>query len=331
MKRIGLTTTVPVEVIFASGNIPVDLNNIFITNPHPAKLIEKAEQRGFPRNTCAWIKGIYSAALESKVDLVIGVSEGDCSNTSALLEVLKGDGVEVFEFRFPHDKDREILSKNINRFTEFLGTSSNDIKEVRRNLNRIREKLATLDALTLSGQVNGFENHLWQVSASDFNGDYHRFEKELDGLLYEVKERSPREIKVRLGYIGVPPIIGDLYNKIEDLGGMVVFNEVQRQFTIADGIDLDLFDAYSRYTYPYSLQDRLQDILQQIEVRKLDGIIHYTQAFCYRAIEDIVIRKMIDIPVLKLEADQPGNLDNRNLLRLEAFIDMLKDQRSRVK
>ena len=31
MGKIGLTTTVPVEVIFAAGDTPVDLNNIFIT------------------------------------------------------------------------------------------------------------------------------------------------------------------------------------------------------------------------------------------------------------------------------------------------------------
>ena len=30
MGRIGITTTVPSEVIFAAGHTPVDLNNIFI-------------------------------------------------------------------------------------------------------------------------------------------------------------------------------------------------------------------------------------------------------------------------------------------------------------
>ena len=30
MKKIGITTTIPVEVIFASGNTPIDLNNIVV-------------------------------------------------------------------------------------------------------------------------------------------------------------------------------------------------------------------------------------------------------------------------------------------------------------
>ncbi|MCK4260121.1 MAG: 2-hydroxyacyl-CoA dehydratase [Halanaerobiales bacterium] len=327
MKRIGITTTVPVEIIYASGNTPVDLNNQFISSSHPLNLIEKAEQRGFPRNSCAWIKGIYSAALESKVDHVIGVSEGDCSNTTALLEVLKRDGVEVFEFRFPHDKDREVLAKNIDKLSSYLGTSKEKIDFIRKDLNRIRGKLAKLDKLTILGQATGFENHLWQVSASDFNGDFLRFERELDDLLDKIEMRPYMERKIRLGYIGVPPIIGDLYNQIDKFGGIVVFNEVQRQFTLADGINLDLIDAYLKYTYPYTLEFRLNDIINQINLRKLDGLVHYTQAFCYRAIEDMVIRKVVNIPVLKLEGDQPGNLDGRNKLRLEAFIDMLKDLR----
>ncbi|GAI09778.1 unnamed protein product, partial [marine sediment metagenome] len=31
MKKIGITTTVPVEILLAAGYQPVDLNNVFIT------------------------------------------------------------------------------------------------------------------------------------------------------------------------------------------------------------------------------------------------------------------------------------------------------------
>ena len=30
MKKIGITTTVPIEVLLAAGYQPVDLNNVFI-------------------------------------------------------------------------------------------------------------------------------------------------------------------------------------------------------------------------------------------------------------------------------------------------------------
>jgi len=48
LKNIGFTTSVPVEVIFAAGYRPVDLNNVFITDDNPGKLIEVAENAGFP-------------------------------------------------------------------------------------------------------------------------------------------------------------------------------------------------------------------------------------------------------------------------------------------
>jgi len=49
VENIGFTTSVPVEVIFAAGYRPVDLNNVFITDDNPGKLIEVAENAGFPR------------------------------------------------------------------------------------------------------------------------------------------------------------------------------------------------------------------------------------------------------------------------------------------
>jgi len=57
MREIGLTTTVPIEIIYAAGCVPLDLNNLFITSPDAEKLILEAERVGFPRSTCSWIKG----------------------------------------------------------------------------------------------------------------------------------------------------------------------------------------------------------------------------------------------------------------------------------
>jgi len=66
-EKIGITTTVPVEVIYAAGCVPVDLNNIFIASANPQQLVEGAELAGYPRNVCAWIKGIYSVVLQNKI------------------------------------------------------------------------------------------------------------------------------------------------------------------------------------------------------------------------------------------------------------------------
>jgi benzoyl-CoA reductase/2-hydroxyglutaryl-CoA dehydratase subunit BcrC/BadD/HgdB len=43
MNKIGITTTVTIEILLAAGYQPVDLNNVFITDPNPERLITIAE------------------------------------------------------------------------------------------------------------------------------------------------------------------------------------------------------------------------------------------------------------------------------------------------
>ena len=101
-ELVGITTTVPVEVILAAGLTPVDLNNRFITDPDPAGLVRRAEEAGLARTLCAWIKGIYAWCLEHpEVGTIIAVTQGDCSNTHALMELLSLAGRRVIPFDFP--------------------------------------------------------------------------------------------------------------------------------------------------------------------------------------------------------------------------------------
>ena len=115
MALVGLTTSIPVETVLAGGHTPVDLNNVFITHPDPYSLVSRAEEEGLARTCCAWIKGIY-AVLRRRVDipLLIAVTQGDCSNTHALVEVLEGQ-VEVIRFDYPPDRDPELLKAQIGR------------------------------------------------------------------------------------------------------------------------------------------------------------------------------------------------------------------------
>ncbi len=328
MRKIGFTTSIPVEVILAAGCIPVDLNNIFITGSDPVKYIDTAESHGFPRSTCAWIKGIYSAILDfDDMDMIISVVEGDCSNTRALSEVLAMKGVKSVSFSYPSSARYEALKYEIDNLMNFFGVTRDECLKVKRRLDDVRKKLSHLDMLTWQENLaTGFENHLWQVSASDFGSDVDRFEKSLDEEILKIEKRQPREEGARIGYIGVPPICADIYDFIEETGGRVVYNEVQRQFTMAHGIGSeDLTKVYLDFTYPYSLEGRLRDIKEQIRIRGLNGIIHYTQAFCFRGIEDMVIRNALEVPVLTLEGDKPGELDARTKLRIESFIDMISE------
>ncbi|MFV1951742.1 MAG: 2-hydroxyacyl-CoA dehydratase family protein [Nitrospinota bacterium] len=323
-RMIGITTTVPIEIIYAAGVIPVDLNNIFISNVHRMGLIERAEIDGFPRNFCSWIKGLYSIALDSGIEEVIGVTQGDCSNARVLMEVYQLRGIKTIPFAYPLDRDEGILRLRMEQLINRLHTSWECAHDMKVKLDRIRAKVYRIDEMTWKENlITGFENHYYNISTSDMEGDFARFEEKVDRFLKESSERKMIEEDVRLGYIGVPPIIEDLYQFIEENGGRVIYNEVQRQFSMPFKTD-DLVEQYRLYTYPYDIFKRIEDIRKEIDSRKINGLIHYVQSFCHRQIEDIIIRDKLDIPILTLECDIPSRLDARSKIRIESFIDMLK-------
>ncbi len=323
MNRVGFTTTIPLEVLVAAGRQPVDLNNLFIGSGRSHQLIEEAELEGFPRNICGWIKGIYAAVLESGIKEVIAVTEGDCSNTRALMEVLSLKGVTLIPFAYPHDRDRQSLHHEIEKLLRHFDISWDAVNAAKERLDRIRRKLRELDRLTWEANlVTGAENHAFQVASSDMNGDPDHFEAGLDDFLREASSRAPLPAGLRLAYIGVPPIIEGLYPFLEARGGRVVFNETQRQFAMPYETS-DLVEQYRLYTYPYDIFFRLTDILLELQRRRVDAVIHYVQSFCFRQIEDMIVRQKLPLPILTLEGDKPMPLDARTKIRIEGFLEML--------
>lgn len=323
MHRVGFTTTVPLEVVIAAGKIPVDMNNVFITSPRSHQLIEEAEVDGFPRSTCGWIKGMYAAILEKGIKELIAVTEGDCSNTRALMEVLSLKGVETVPFAYPHDRQPESIRFEIEKLMRHFGVGWDAVNLSRERLGRIRRKVREIDRLTWEeNRVTGSENHYYQVCTSDMNSDPNRFETDVDAFIAEARTRSPFKDKLRLAYIGVPPIFDDLYQFTENLGARVVFNETQRQFAMPYDTQ-DMVEQYRAYTYPYDIFHRLSDILLELERRKVDAVIHYVQSFCFRQIEDMIVRQKVPLPILTLEGDKPTPLDARTKIRIEGFLEML--------
>jgi len=166
VSRIGFTTTIPIEILFAAGKIPVDLNNVFISHPQKKALVEEAELEGFPRNICGWIKGIYAVAMRLDLDEVIAVTQGDCSNTQALMETLELKGIKIFPFSYPYDRDEELLHLQIKKMMMRFGVTEAETGYVKMQLDMVRKRLALIDRLTWqAGTVSGYENHYLLVSA----------------------------------------------------------------------------------------------------------------------------------------------------------------------
>jgi len=328
--KIGITSTVPCEVVYGAGYVPVDLNNLFISSDDPFRLAESAESNGIPRNYCAWIKGIYS--IVHKMDglsAVIGMTQGDCANNYALIENFIYEGVPVITFSYPLNRDVEDLNREIRRFCSRLDTDIEKAEDMRLQFKTIRAKLTELDRLTWQeDKATGYENHQWLVASSDLNGEPEKFETMLSDMLDRIGSRTASRPEIRLAYMGVPPIFSDIYDFLEEQGARVVYNEVQHQFSMPYETD-GLVAQYLEYTYPYGILTRLKRIREEVGKRRVDGIVHYVQSFCFHQLEDPVVRGALDLPVLRIEGDKPGRLDSRTKVRMEAFLETLRDKGKR--
>ncbi len=342
-RLVGITTTVPVEAIFAAGLVPVDLNNLFVSHRDKDELIERALEEGFPQGSCAWLKGIFGAVVvEGGPSHVVGVVRGDCSGTEVLLEALELRGVIVVPFAYPLPPDRRDMRRELVRLCGRLGTTFDEAESWRRRLAPVRALLAQADRLCWEGnRLTGEEAHLWLVRSSDFGGDPEAFRRELEAFLEEAGGRPPVDAEVmtplarelRLGYIGVPPVETSIFPLAESLGARFVYHEVQRQFSMPcddeqPGRTRDLVGQYLAYTYPYDVRNRAEDINRQCAVRRLDGLVHYVQSFCHRNLEDVIFSRTLELPLLTIECDCPGSLGATARARLENFIQVLGENLS---
>ena len=241
-KIAAFTTTIPVEVILASGYRPLDLNNIFVTAENPAGLVEKAEFSGFAGSSCAWIKGLYSvltsADFNRDFDVFIAVTEGDCSNAKVLEQIVAMEtGIKTFVFNFPYLREIDKMRSEISRFAEFMGTDYASCKNVWKRLSGLRRKLRIIDEVSylFPGCVTGEENHLFLVSSSDFCGNPDEYENKVDDFIKEIeyRKRYADFSGKKIGYLGVPPIV-PIYSFLESRNATVVYNEIQREFAMLD-------------------------------------------------------------------------------------------------
>jgi len=329
-KTVGITATVPSEIIFAAGWRPLDLNNVFITSDDPARYIEIAERRGFPSNLCAWIKGIYGVVTELGLRTVVGLTQGDCSNTLALMEVLSSEGVETIGFAYPHGRDPLALRGELERFQRRFGVTNEQAARMKERLDAVRSLIHDIDALNWrDAKVSGAESFLWHISTSDFAGDFDSYAARARLFLDEAKLRPGVSRRFRLAVTGIPPIANGFHAALESFDARVVFDEIPRQFSMPYPTRT-LTEQYARFTYPYDVFGRIEDIASASGQRRFDGIVHYVQSFCYRGIEARLISESLDVPVLTLEFDRPGPVDGRSRTRIEAFMEMLEARRDRV-
>ena len=324
-KRVGIFSTIPVEVLFAAGLVPVDVNNLFVGHQDPAALLRVADAAGVPRNLCAWTRGLYGAAAAANLKRLVVVPRGDCTNNVTMARFLAAAGVTVAEFNYPlEEADKEgHLAHELELFADQFGTRMAEVKRTFEDLRVVRQRLHEIDELNWQARrLPGAEARLLLLEATDMAGNPSLFLRRLErGLRRGGKLASSTGPTVAV--FGVPNIIGGLVETLEDLGAFVALCETERDFAMLPPA-ATLEQQYLDYAYPYGIDARLARFTRELEVRRVDGLVLYAQAFCHHNLEQArVQRELAGIPTVVIEGDVPAGPTPRDRIRLETFVGLL--------
>ncbi len=318
--RVGLFSTIPVEVVFAAGKVPVDINNLFVTHGDPGQLLRFADESGLPRNLCAWTRGLYAATVENNIDTVVVVPAGDCTNNVTMAELLERVGVRVVRFDYPQAQQglRAQLTVSMARLAADLGTTVAAGEAIFERMRPLRESLAQVDALLAEGAIDPSLARLLLLESTDCAGNLELYHRRVARALEESqKEAHPGP---RIAVFGIPTILSDLGETLGQLGAQVVVWETERDFAMVEPAD-SLVEQYLKYAYPYGLEARLERFLPLLAPRGVQGVVINAQAFCHHNLELKRVEAALSaVPHLVLESDAPGPVSPRDRIRLEGFL-----------
>lgn len=84
-------------------------------------------------------KGDLWSMLRNNIKEIVGVMEGDCSNTKALIEVFKLKGIKIYPFSFPHSHSLKDVEIEIRKFMDIFNVKEDRVEQVRKRLNKVRK------------------------------------------------------------------------------------------------------------------------------------------------------------------------------------------------
>lgn len=308
MSTVGITALVPPELIFACGKKPCDINNFVPKSAHQPN-----------SKLCAWTAIWRDMILRNELtlDYLVVVAGGDCHNALVDGQKVALKGLRTFYLFYPFEDDPDYLKEQLEELSFFLGGAQNP--KLFETVSRVKEKGLKLDWKRVEGKVSASKAFEIMVSLSDMRGDIAHFEKILENV-----EEKDIDCPSKVALIGVPPIHYDFHDVLESLGMHVVYDELPYEFARLSGDNIhELAKNYCNYTFARNLEFRLDFLEKELERRKVDGVIHYTQYACHHLLEDDVLRERLSYPFLTIQGDLPGKTPTQAILRLEAFSEML--------
>ncbi len=308
VKKVGSTALIPCEIVYACGYLPIDLNNFVpFSNITPEDKL------------CAWTAIWRDLVLKKyvKIDKLVVVASGDCYNALVDGEKIELSGIKTFYFMYPFDGNSDYMKKTLRNFVEFLG----GIKEEKlmSEVYKLKKLALEIDRKRVLGKADNASTFKILVSSSDLMGSIERYRTEIENF-----EEKDVDYDYRVALIGIPPIYKDFHEILEEIGFLVVYDEMPYEFARLSGRNLDeIAKNYANYTFARNIKFRINFIKNEIKKRKVEAVIHFTQFACHHKLEDSIFRRELDIPILTIEADLPGRTPEQIRLRLEAFAERL--------
>lgn len=303
MQKVGITALVPPELIYLTGNIPLDLNNFVPYTEY------------YPRHKlCAWT-AIWRDIVISKriVEKVVVVAGGDCHNSLVDGQKIEMHGIPTHYFFYPFSGEEKLLEEECGKLIEFLGEPKHP--EAFKIVHEVKKVGKRVDDLRSIGRISAKQAFDFMIKLSDLAGSPENMIK----MAKRIEETELSHLP-KVALLGVPPIYRDFHEVAEKAGLHIVFDELPYEFLRLGGLDFrEVVKSYATYTFARPLSFRINFLKKELERRKIEGIIHYTQYACHHMLEDDVLRSALPYPFLTVQGDLPGNTPAQIRLRLEAF------------
>jgi benzoyl-CoA reductase/2-hydroxyglutaryl-CoA dehydratase subunit BcrC/BadD/HgdB len=335
----------PLEILLAAGLQPYRII------PSPGKSITSAD--GYiDRNYCPYVRTCLGEALEGRykfLDGVIFVNSCDAmrrlydvwrynvgKNFIRLLDLPRTDTAEAINY---FRERLEVLTGETGALFKVevtdaaLTKSTEEMNAVRRGLRQLytlnRERGFPLTAAHLHTVVRASTSLPWDA----FRKLLERLTDELP-VLIAASDKRPRLLIT--GSVMDNPHILEL---IDECGARVVADDLctgTRQFWDVVESSADPLTDLSRHYLTRTPCPRMTNtgkrfdhILRLVDEYKVDGIVFYTMKFCDPFLFDVPILKTRlerkGIPLLLLEGDYTSGTLGRVKTRVEAFVEMLRE------
>ena len=341
----------PEELVYAAGAVPVGL----IRGGDPEPVAESAAY--VPRFIDTFCRSqigyrmMGGDPLYEIIDLlVVPVTDHNIKTIADCFNFFTN--TNVFRFGVPHQKDEYAFEYYLaglhalkNKLEEFTGNKIEDrkLREAIDLSNRMRELLKEISLLRLSERppITGLE--FAKLNHASFIADSAVFIDALNSIHRELKQKPPSGPKgPRILLTGSTLAMGDykVLEIAENAGANIVieeFAEGLRHFWENVHVNGDLMqalaDRYFRRRVPPAWfrpsRERLDYLIKLARDFNIDGIIWYQ--LMYRSSYDIqafyfekLLKKELDIPMLKVESDYDVSERGPLRTRVETFVEIIK-------